>query len=244
MAAVHLPRDAFAGLANLSPRALGRVRALVFILALVPLLILLERAVFGGLGANPVEAILRWLGTWTLVLLLVTLTITPLRRLTGWNWLVRLRRMLGLFSAFYATLHIVAFVWLDHWFELAAIVADIVKRPYLTLGFFAYLLMIPLVLTSTNAMVRRLGGRNWQRLHRLVYLIAALGVTHYWFHKLAKNDLASPAIYAAVLVLLLAARVLHAWSGRRKSAQLVLIAQGNVDSPANSSATVSRRRTP
>jgi sulfoxide reductase heme-binding subunit YedZ len=227
----------------LSPRALVLVRALVFVLALVPLLILIERGVSGGLGANPVEAILRWLGTWTLVLLLVTLTVTPLRRLTGWNWLVRLRRMLGLYAAFYATLHIVAFVWLDHWFELAAITADIVKRPYLTLGFFAYVLMIPLVLTSTNAMVRRLGGRNWQRLHRLVYLIAALGVAHYWFHKLAKNDLTTPAVYAAVLVLLLAARVLLAWSGRRGSIGLAPVAQGSVDSPANSSATASRRRT-
>jgi sulfoxide reductase heme-binding subunit YedZ len=243
VAAVQLPQTAFAGLANLSPRALICVRALVFALALVPLLILVERAVSGGLGANPVEAILRWLGTWTLVLLLITLTITPLRRLTGWNWVVRLRRMLGLYSAFYATLHIVAFVWLDHWFAVAAIVADIVKRPYLTLGFFAYLLMIPLVLTSTNSMVRRLGGRNWQRLHRLVYLIAALGVAHYWFHKLAKNDLASPAVYAAVLALLLAARVLHAWSGRRDSIRLAPMAHGNADSPANSSATVSRRRT-
>jgi len=243
MAAVQLPRRAFAGIANLSPRVLMGVRALVFGLALVPLLILVERAVFEGLGANPVEAILRWLGTWTLVLLLITLTITPLRRLTGWNWLVRLRRMLGLYCAFYATLHIVAFVWLDHWFDAAAIGADIVKRPYLTLGFLAYLLMIPLALTSTNAMVRRLGGRNWQRLHRLVYLIAALGVAHYWFHKLAKNDLALPAVYAAVLALLLAVRVLHAWSGPRHSIRLAPMVQGNVDSPANSSDTVSRRRT-
>ncbi|HTN48585.1 MAG TPA: protein-methionine-sulfoxide reductase heme-binding subunit MsrQ [Burkholderiaceae bacterium] len=243
MSAVQSPVASFSGLANLTPRRLGIVRALVFGLALVPLLVLAQRILTGGLGANPVEAILRFLGTWTLVLLLVTLGVTPLRWLTGWNWLVRLRRMLGLYAAFYATLHITAFVWLDHWFDLAAITADVAKRPYLTLGFFAYLLMIPLVLTSTNAMVRRLGGRNWQRLHRLVYLIGILGVAHYWFHKIAKNDFVPPAQYAAVLALLLGARVFHAWSARRDLARRSAGAQGRIDSPANSSAIVSRRRT-
>ena len=188
---------------------------------MLPLLALTYRATNGALGANPVEAILRSLGTWTLVLLLATLAITPLRWLTGWAWLLRLRRMLGLYSFFYALLHVVAFAWLDHWFEWPAIVADVVKRPYLTFGFAAFVLMIPLAATSTNAMVRRLGGRQWQQLHRLVYGIAVLGVLHYWFHKLAKNDLAEPAIYAAVLAVLLGARMIHRWLARRRPGGLV-----------------------
>jgi len=196
------------------------VRSGVFLAALAPLAYLLLRGFNGALGANPVEAILRSLGTWTLVLLLVTLSITPLRRLTGWNWLQRLRRMLGLFAFFYAVLHVTAFVWLDHWFEWADIVADVAKRPYLTLGFVAFVLMLPLAATSTNAMVRRLGGRRWQRLHRLVYAIGVLGVLHFWFHKLAKNDLAEPMIYAVVLGVLFGLRLWHWWAGRRQGAPL------------------------
>ena len=122
-------------------------------------------------------------------------------------------------------LHVAAFVWLDHWFEWPAIVADVVKRPYLTFGFAAFVLMIPLAATSTNAMVRRLGGRQWQQLHRLVYGIAVLGVLHYWFHKLAKNDLAEPAIYAAVLAVLLGARMIHRRLARRQPGGLVPVAR-------------------
>jgi sulfoxide reductase heme-binding subunit YedZ len=153
--------------------------------------------------------------------------------------------MLGLYSFFYAALHVTAFVWLDHWFDWPAIIADVLKRPYLSFGFVAFTLMIPLALTSTNAMVRRIGGRKWQLLHRAVYLVAVLGVAHYWFHKLAKNDLSQPALYAAVLALLLGARVLHAHASRRRAAtvQSARATQGSVDSPAKSSATVSRRRT-
>jgi len=206
---------------NLSPRVVLAVRGGVFLLALVPLAHLLLRGFNGTLGANPVEAILRSLGTWTLVLLLVTLSITPLRRLTGWNWLPRLRRMLGLFAFTYAVLHVTAFVWLDHWFEWADIVADVAKRPYLTFGFVAFVLMIPLAATSTNAMMRRMGGRNWQRLHRLVYAIGVLGVLHYWFHKLAKNDLAEPMIYAVVLGVLFGVRLWH-WLARRRQAAPVV----------------------
>lgn len=222
---------------------LGVVRATVFTLALLPLAALIERGVAGTLGANPVEAVLRSLGTWTLVLLLVTLSITPLRRLSGWAWLVRLRRMLGLFTFFYATLHVAAFVWLDHWFNWAEILADVLKRPYLNFGFAAYVLLIPLALTSTQAMVRRLGGRNWQRLHRSVYAIAVLGVLHFWFHKLAKNDLSQPLIYSAVLAALLGARLAHALAARAASASSGGIHQGRTDSPSKSSAAVSRRRT-
>lgn len=199
----------------LAPRTLSAVRAAVFALALVPFSLLAWRIYHGHLGANPVEAMLRFLGTWTLVLLLATLTVTPLRRLTGWAWLMRLRRMLGLFTFFYAALHVVTWVWLDHWFDWQAMVDDIVKRPYLTFGFLAFVLMMPLAATSTQAMMRRL-GRNWQRLHRLVYAIAVLGVLHFVFHKLAKNDLAQPLIYAAVLALLLGFRVLEAWRRQRR----------------------------
>ena len=205
---------------NLEPRVMLAVRSGVFLAALAPLAYLLLRGFNGALGANPVEAILRSLGTWTLVLLLVTLSITPLRRLTGWNWLQRLRRMLGLFAFFYAVLHVTAFVWLDHWFEWADIVADVAKRPYLTFGFVAFVLMLPLAATSTDAMVRRLGGRRWQRLHRLVYAIGVLGVLHFWFHKLAKNDLAEPMIYAVVLGVLFGLRLWHWWAGRRQGAPL------------------------
>jgi methionine sulfoxide reductase heme-binding subunit len=200
------------------PIAMTALRGAVFLLALVPLAGLILSGYRGALGANPVETILRTLGTWTLVLLLITLSVTPLRWLTGWNWLLRLRRMLGLFAFFYAMLHVTAFVWLDHWFEWADIVADVVKRPYLTFGFVALVLLIPLALTSTNAMVRRLGGRNWQRLHRLVYVIGVLGVLHFWYHKLAKNNLAEPMLYAAALGVLLGARLLHWLAGRRRAA--------------------------
>jgi sulfoxide reductase heme-binding subunit YedZ len=220
--------------AALPPRVFTAVRAALFVLALVPFAELVRLGFTGGLGANPVEFVLRWLGTWTLVALLATLSVTPLRWLTGWAWLIRLRRMLGLYAFFYGTLHVVSYVWIDHFFDWAQIFGDIARRPYLTFGFVAYVLMIPLAITSTNAMVRRLGGRNWQRLHRIVYLVAALGVLHFWYHKLAKNDLATPAIYALALGALLGARLFR-WAGRRR---VTLSApsskrQGRRDSPAN-----------
>jgi sulfoxide reductase heme-binding subunit YedZ len=219
--------------AALPAPTLAAVRASLFALALLPFAELLRLAFTGGLGANPVEFVQRWLGTWTLVALLATLAVTPLRRLTGWAWLIRLRRMLGLYAFFYGTLHVAAYVWADHLFDWAAIVADIVKRPYLTFGFVAYVLMVPLAITSTDAMVRRLGGRNWQRLHRSVYAIGLLGVLHFWFHKLAKNDLAQPVVYAAVLGVLLGARVLHR-SARTRAGVAPPAPQGRRDSPAKS----------
>ena len=226
--------------AALPPRAFASVRAALFVLALLPFARLVLLGVQERLGANPVEFVLRSLGTWTLVLLLATLAVTPLRWMTGWAWLVRLRRMLGLYAFFYAALHVVAYVWIDHYFDWPSIVADIVKRPYLTFGFGAFVLMLPLAATSTNAMVRRLGGRNWQRLHRLVYAIGVLGVLHYWYHKLAKNDLAEPAVYALVLGVLLGMRVLR-WLAERTGRMSPR--QDSRDSPANSRAAVSRSRT-
>ena len=171
---------------------------------LLPLLRLIGLGVSGGLGANPIEFITRSTGTWSLVGLLVTLSVTPLRRLTGRADLIRYRRMLGLFAFFYACLHFVTYVWLDQFFEPAAIAKDIVKRPFITVGFSAFMLLIPLAATSTHVMMRRL-GRRWQQLHRLVYPIALLGVIHYLW--LVKKDMTEPLIYGAVLALLLAMRL-------------------------------------
>jgi len=176
----------------------------LFAVCLLPLIRLIVLGINGGLGANPIEFITRSTGTWTLVGLMVTLSVTPLRRLTGRAELVRTRRMLGLFTFFYACLHFVTYIWLDQFFDPAAIVKDIVKRPFITVGFTAFVLLIPLALTSTHAMMRRL-GRRWQQLHRLVYAIAVLGVIHYLW--LVKKDLTDPLIYAVVLTLLLALRL-------------------------------------
>ena len=166
------------------------------------------------------EFVTRSTGTWTLVMLCATLTVTPLRRVTGFAELARVRRMIGLFAFFYGCLHLTTYLWLDQWFDLVAILCDVLKRPFITAGMTAFLLMLPLVATSTNAMMRRL-GRRWTELHRLVYVIAPLGVLHFWWHKAGKNDLAEPALYAAVVALLLGARLWWRWrrgySGRRRS---------------------------
>jgi sulfoxide reductase heme-binding subunit YedZ len=202
----------------LSPRVLARLKAALFALALLPLARLVVAAFTGGLGVNPIEFITRSTGTWTLSLLLITLGVTPLRRLTGWNWLIRLRRMLGLFAFFYACLHFTTYVWLDQFFDPAAIVKDVIKRPFITVGFSAFVLLIPLAATSTNAMIRRLGGKAWQRLHYLVYLIATLGVIHYWW--LVKKDVTQPMLFAFGLAILLGFRFVHqlrGWNARPRA---------------------------
>lgn len=176
----------------------------IALLCLLPLARLIALGLGDGLGANPIEFITRSTGTWTLVGLLVTLSVTPLRRLTGRAELLRYRRMLGLFAFFYASLHFVTYIWLDQFFDPAAIARDIVKRPFITVGFSAFVLLIPLAATSTHAMMRRL-GRRWQLLHRLVYAIALLGVIHYLW--LVKKDLTEPLLYGGVLALLLALRL-------------------------------------
>jgi sulfoxide reductase heme-binding subunit YedZ len=181
----------------------------VFILCLLPALALAADALTGGLGANPIEAITHRTGDWALRLLLITLAVTPLRRLTGWSWPGPLRRMLGLYAFFYASLHFLTYLVLDQFFDPAAIVEDIAKRPYITVGFTAFVLLIPLALTSTNGMIRRLGGRNWRRLHRLVYPIAILGVIHFLW--LVKADLREPLIYLAILAALLGYRLWKAF---------------------------------
>lgn len=176
----------------------------VFGLCLLPLVRLIVLGGSGGLGANPIEFMTRSTGTWTLVGLLITLSVTPLRRLTGRAELIRYRRMLGLFSFFYACLHFVTYIWLDQFFDPAAIAKDIVKRPFITVGFATFVLLIPLAATSTHAMMRRL-GRRWQQLHRLVYPIALLAVVHYLW--LVKKDLTTPLVYGAVALVLLALRL-------------------------------------
>ncbi|MEQ1666879.1 MAG: protein-methionine-sulfoxide reductase heme-binding subunit MsrQ [Sulfuriferula sp.] len=182
-----------------------RLKIAVFLLGLYPLTRLLVFAATDNLGANPIEFITRSTGTWTLVGLMLTLTVTPLRKITGWNSLLRIRRMLGLFSFFYACLHFTTYIWLDQFFDLGAIIHDVYKRPFITVGFSAFILLIPLALTSSNAMIRRLGAKRWQQLHKLVYLIAILGVLHYVW--LVKKDLTQPLIYAGVLTLLLGWRI-------------------------------------
>lgn len=186
----------------------------VFWICLMPLVRLAGLGVSGGLGANPIEFVTRSTGTWTLVGLLATLSVTPLRRLTGVAGLVRYRRMLGLFAFFYACLHFATYLWLDQFFDLAAIVRDIAKRPFVTVGFAGFVLLLPLAMTSSHGMMRRL-GRNWQRLHRLIYPIAVLGVIHYFW--LVKQDIVEPLLYASLLGVLLAVRLpwVRAWGEGR-----------------------------
>jgi sulfoxide reductase heme-binding subunit YedZ len=182
------------------------IKALIFLLSLIPLAKLVILAATGHLGANPIEKITHITGWWTLAFLLIGLSVTPLRRLSGLTWLGRMRRMLGLFAFFYACLHFLTYLVIDQFFDWAAIVKDIMKRPYITVGFTAFLLLIPLAATSTDAMQRRLGGRLWRRLHRSIYFIAPLGVTHFWW--LVKKDIREPAAFAAALALLLGFRLI------------------------------------
>ncbi len=173
--------------------------------ASAPFAWLVYSAFFGDLGTDPVETIAQVTGTSALVCLAATLAITPLRRLTGWNWLIRLRRTLGLFAFFYALLHALDFFVFDHALSVASILEDVVEHPWVLFGFTALLLLVPLAVTSTNGWVRRLGGKRWQRLHRLVYLIAPLAVAHYFLA--VKRDVTWPTLFAIVFGILFAARV-------------------------------------
>jgi len=187
------------------------IKPIIFVVALVPLAFLIHRALNNDLGANPVETINRYTGDWVLRFLLVTLAVTPLRRLFGWNVLLRYRRMLGLFAFFYVCLHFLSYAWLDRYFAVADIIKDVAKRPYITVGFACFLMLIPLAATSTNAMIRRLGARRWQRLHRLVYLVGVGGIVHFLW--LVKSDLREPLIYGAILAILLGFRL---WDRARR----------------------------
>jgi len=181
------------------------IKPTMFVASLLPLAWLVAALFTGGLGANPIEALIRALGDWALRFLLLGLAVTPLRRLRRLSVLARLRRMLGLYAFFYALLHLLGYVVLDQFFDWAAIGADILKRPYITIGITAFALLLPLAATSTDASIRRLGGRRWRRLHRLVYPAAILAVVH--FYLLVKADIRQPLLYGALLALLLAARL-------------------------------------
>ncbi|MEN3291817.1 MAG: methionine sulfoxide reductase heme-binding subunit [Burkholderiales bacterium] len=176
-------------------------------LALLPFVRLVVFALTDRLGANPIEFITRNTGDWTLYFLCITLAVTPLRRLSKWNWLIKLRRMLGLFAFFYAAMHFTTFLWFDHFFELDEMLKDVVKRPFITVGFTAFVLLIPLAATSTNGMIKRLGARRWQGLHRAIYLIAPLGILHFWWMKAGKSDFAQPILFGTIVGLLLLMRV-------------------------------------
>ena len=191
-------------------------KILIFLGALVPLGRLGWKALHDGLGANPIEVITHSTGDWTLILILTTLAITPLRRITKQFWLIGIRRMIGLFAFFYGSLHFTTYIWLDKFFDLHEMLKDIAKRPFITVGFSAFVLLMPLALTSSAGWIRRLGGRNWQRLHRLIYATGILGVIHYLW--LVKADVRKPLEYAAVLSILLLYRVVMWAANLRKSA--------------------------
>jgi sulfoxide reductase heme-binding subunit YedZ len=199
---------------NPTPKQFTALKAGLFVLALVPFarlayLTLTQQFV------EPLEAITRGTGDWVLYLLCITLAITPLRKLSGWNWVIKLRRMAGLFAFFYAFLHFLAFLWFDHFFDLAEMWRDVVKRPFITVGFTAFVLLIPLAATSTNGMIRRLGGKRWQWLHRLIYLIAPLGILHFWWMKAGKHNFTEPFIFGVIVAVLLGLRVY--WARNKKA---------------------------
>lgn len=210
----------------LSGRGLAALKVVVFVAALIPIAHLAYSAIWNidALGANPAEFITRSVGDWTLRFLLLTLAVTPVRKLLGWPWLARLRRMLGLYTFAYAVIHFCCYIAFDHVFEMAEIVKDVLDRPFITLGFIALLLLVPLAVTSTNRMVKRLGARRWIALHRLVYVIALLGVTHFWM--MVKRDITEPVIYAIILTLLLGYRL---WDARRRAASTGTTARGRAN---------------
>lgn len=186
------------------------VKPTVFVFCLMPLAWIVVRALTGGLGANPIEAITRELGDWALRFILIALAVTPIRVMTGWSIVGRLRRMLGLYAFFYVVLHLSSYVGLDQFFFWSGIWQDIVKRVYITLGMVAVLMLLPLAITSTDKMIKRVGARRWRKLHRLVYPAAILGVIH--FFMMIKADYTEPAIYAIILAGLLSFRIYKKWA--------------------------------
>jgi len=189
-------------------------KPIIFLLCLLPLALVVTDAngLTAGLGANPVEEILDRFGNWGLRFIMITLAITPLRRITGWTWLLRFRRMFGLFTFFYVALHFTTYVWLDQGLMMSVILEDIVKRPFITLGFAAFLLLLAMAVTSTNGIRRRM-RRRWDQLHYSVYIVGILGVWHYWWQ--VKADIVEPLIYAVILAVLLGVRL--RWRMRQRS---------------------------
>lgn len=199
-----------------SAAQISAMKVVLFLACLIPAALLAWGAYADTLGANPIEAITRGSGEWTLRFLLITLAVTPLRRLSGLHWVLRFRRMLGLYAFAYGCAHLLTYVWLDQFFDLGAIALDILKRPFITVGFAAFVLMTPLAITSNAYMIKRLGGRKWQSLHRSVYAIAIMGVVHFWW--LVKKDLTWPIIYAVILAVLLWMRAW--WRNQERERQL------------------------
>lgn len=179
----------------------------VFFLSLIPFLYLIVGIATDNLGANPVQKCTDMTGTFILIFLCITLSLTPIRKIFNIN-LIRFRRMMGLFSFFYLILHFLIYFFLDKGPHITNIIHDIYKRPFITVGFLAFLLMIPLALTSTKKMIQKMGGKNWIKLHRLIYLIAPLGVIHYWWDKSVKHNLAEPKLYATIVFILLFIRLI------------------------------------
>jgi sulfoxide reductase heme-binding subunit YedZ len=190
----------------------SRLKLVVFPACLVPLANLTWKAATAKLGANPIEAITHSTGDWTLIFLLVTLAVTPLRKLTGQPWLIRFRRMFGLFAYFYGCLHFLTYIWLDQGFDVHSMAKDVYKRPFITMGFTAFVLLAPLAVTSTRRMIQRLGGRWWQRLHRLIYVSAAAAIVHFTWAM--KQDIHRPIEYGIVFAILLGYRV-AVWAAPR-----------------------------
>jgi sulfoxide reductase heme-binding subunit YedZ len=193
---------------------ISRAKWLVFCVSLLPLFWLVYALLNDQLGANPIEAVTRDTGVWALRFIMLTLVISPLRKLTGINEFIRFRRMLGLFAFFYASVHMLLYLGLDQFFDVQEIWLDIVKRPFITIGFISFLLLIPLAITSTDKMIKRLGGRRWKKLHYLIYLIVVLSCLH--FYMLVKQDKTEPLIYLLIVMLLLGFRVL----GQRRRHQV------------------------
>jgi methionine sulfoxide reductase heme-binding subunit len=191
---------------KLSSRQMAVLKVAVFVTCLLPLADLGWGLYNDALGANPIEFVIRSLGRWALKFLLITLAITPLRKLTGLGWLMRFRRMLGLYAFFYATIHLTVYLWLDQSLDWVEIAKDIIKRPFITVGMFTFALLLPLAITSNNAMMRRMGFDRWQKLHRVIYLIGFCAVLHFWW--LVKLDITWPFIYSAILAALLGIRLM------------------------------------
>ncbi|MEN3113037.1 protein-methionine-sulfoxide reductase heme-binding subunit MsrQ [Uliginosibacterium paludis] len=189
---------------NPDRNTISLIKSVLFLLCLIPAAHLGWGFQQDALGANPVEAITRGTGDWTLRFLLISLAVTPLRQLSGWNWLLRTRRMLGLYAFFYASLHFMTYLWLDRFFDWSGMARDILRRPFITVGFAAFVLLIPLAATSFNRAIRWLGGRRWQSLHRSVYPIGILSIVHYWW--LVKRDISEPLMYGLILAVLLGFR--------------------------------------
>jgi methionine sulfoxide reductase heme-binding subunit len=196
---------------NPTARQVAAIKAAVFALSLLPFFKLVWLVANDRL-VEPLQYITRATGDWTLYFLCITLAVTPLRRLSKWNWVLKLRRMLGLYAFFYALLHFTTFLWFDHFFDVKEMLKDVVKRPFITVGFIAFLLLIPLAATSTNGMVRRLGGKRWQLLHKAIYVIAPLGILHFWWMKAAKHDFSQPIVFGLIVLALLGMRVVWARS--------------------------------